>query len=50
MPYFLSEEGASVGEDEETPVTEEYRQCHNRFTGRINHVTVDAPRPQAPTP
>ena len=45
MPFFLSEEGADVGMDNETPVTDEYRQGDNRFTGRVVKVTVDAPPP-----
>jgi hypothetical protein len=35
-----------VGVDNETPVTEEYAQVSNRFTGRIQRVTVEAKPPQ----
>ncbi len=45
MPFALSgDEGADVGMDNETPVTEEYREGANRFTGRILKVTVDTGR------
>jgi arylsulfatase len=42
MPFaFSGDEGADVGVDNETPVTEEYAEGNNRFTGRIVKVTVD---------
>ena len=42
MPFvFSGDEGVDVGVDNETPVTEEYREGNNRFTGRIHKVTVD---------
>jgi arylsulfatase len=42
MPFFYSgDEGVDVGTDNETPVTEEYKQGNNRFTGRIHKVTVE---------
>jgi arylsulfatase len=41
LPFFLSDEGASVGLDEETPVTDDYAQGDNHFTGRILRVTVE---------
>jgi len=31
-----------VGVDNETPVTEDYKQGANKFTGRIHRVTVEA--------
>jgi len=37
---FSLDEGADVGVDEGTPVTEAYTQHGNRFTGRIDRVTV----------
>ena len=41
MPFaFSGDEGADVGVDNETPVTEEYKQGDNEFTGRIHKVTV----------
>jgi arylsulfatase len=43
MPFIYSaDEGVDVGMDNETPVTEDYRQGANRFTGRIVKVTVEA--------
>jgi arylsulfatase len=43
MPFAYSgDEGADVGVDNETPVTEEYRQAANKFTGKIHKVTVEA--------
>ncbi len=42
MPFVYSaDEGVDVGVDNETPVTEEYEQGENKFTGRILKVTVD---------
>ena len=47
MPFaFSADEGVDVGVDHETPVTEEYPQGNNRFTGRILKVVVDAPTPK----
>jgi len=48
MPFaFSGDEGADVGVDNETPVTEEYAEGHdNRFTGRINKVTVEVSPPK----
>ncbi len=41
MPYIYSaDEGVDVGTDNETVVTREYAAGNNRFTGRINKVTV----------
>jgi arylsulfatase len=41
MPFVYSaDEGIDVGTDNETPVTEEYKEGRNRFTGRIHKVTV----------
>ena len=42
MPFLYSaDEGVDVGTDNETPVTEEYKEGNNRFTGRIQKVTVE---------
>jgi arylsulfatase len=42
MPFVYSaDEGVDVGTDNETPVTEEYEEGNNRFTGRIAQVTVE---------
>ena len=37
---FSADEGADVGTDLETPVTEDYKEGDNKFTGRIYKVTV----------
>jgi arylsulfatase A-like enzyme len=37
---FSADEGADVGEDLETPVTEYYKQGDNKFAGKINQVTI----------
>jgi arylsulfatase len=44
IPNIIStDEGADVGEDDDTPVTEAYvAGIRSRFTGRIEKVTVDA--------
>jgi hypothetical protein len=42
MPFAYSgDEGVDVGTDNETPVTEDYKQGNNRFTGKIHKVTVE---------
>ena len=42
MPFAYSgDEGVDVGTDNETPVTEDYAEGHNRFTGKIHKVTVE---------
>jgi arylsulfatase len=42
MPFALSgDEGVDVGMDNETPVTEEYKERDNKFTGKITKVTVE---------
>ncbi len=38
---FSADETADVGEDEATPVTEDYKAYDNKFTGTILKVTVD---------
>jgi arylsulfatase len=37
---FSADETADVGVDEATPVTEDYAERHNQFTGTIEKVTV----------
>ena len=37
---FSADEGADVGVDEGTPVTEDYAGSDNRYTGKIDHVTI----------
>jgi arylsulfatase len=38
---FSADEGADVGQDGETPVTEDYQEGDNKFTGQIHKVTID---------
>jgi arylsulfatase A-like enzyme len=39
--FFSADEGADVGEDGETPVSNDYKQRDNAFTGIIQKVTVE---------
>jgi arylsulfatase len=39
--FFSADEGADVGVDEGTPVTEDYKEGNNKFTGTINKVTIE---------
>jgi arylsulfatase A-like enzyme len=39
--FFSADEGADVGMDDATPVTEDYKEHDNKFTGKINSVTID---------
>jgi arylsulfatase len=42
MPYAYSgDEGVDVGTDNETPVTKDYEERNNKFTGKILKVTVE---------
>ena len=38
---FSADEGADVGFDGETPVTDDYKEGDNKFTGKIRKVTVE---------
>jgi arylsulfatase len=38
---FSADETADVGEDDATPVTEDYKAYDNKFTGKIHKVTVE---------
>jgi len=38
---FSADETADVGEDDATPVTEDYKANDNKFTGKIAKVTID---------
>ena len=38
---FSADEGADVGRDSGTPVTDDYKERDNAFTGRIHKVTVE---------
>jgi arylsulfatase len=41
QPFFYSaDEGVDVGMDGETAVSDDYQEGDNRFTGKINKVTV----------
>lgn len=45
-PFVFSlDEGADVGMDEDTPVSEDYKQGDNRFNGKIVKVTVETQAP-----
>ncbi|MBS0260720.1 MAG: sulfatase-like hydrolase/transferase, partial [Planctomycetes bacterium] len=39
--FFSADEGTDVGQDGETPVSDDYREGDNRFTGKIHKVTVE---------
>jgi arylsulfatase len=47
QPYVFSGEGEDVGEDLETPVTEDYREGDNKFTGTIEKITLTVTPPPA---
>ena len=48
MPFvFSADEGVDVGTDNETPVTEDYKQGNNKFTGRIVEIVVDKGGPSS---
>ncbi len=38
---FSADEGADVGTDDGTPVTEDYKEGNNKFTGKIHSVTIE---------
>jgi arylsulfatase len=38
---FSADEGADVGQDGETPVSADYKEGDNKFTGRIHKVTIE---------
>ena len=38
---FSADEGADVGLDGETPVTDDYKEGDNKFTGKIGKVTIE---------
>ncbi len=47
QPYVFSGEGEDIGEDLETPVTEDYKEGDNKFTGTIDKVTIAVTPPPA---
>lgn len=38
---YSADEGADVGQDGETPVTDDYKEGDNNFTGKISKVTIE---------
>ena len=38
---FSADEGADVGTDSETAVTDDYKEGDNKFTGKIRKVTIE---------
>jgi hypothetical protein len=48
QPYiFSADDGEDVGEDLATPVTEDYKEGDNKFTGTIDKVTIAVTPPPA---
>jgi len=42
QPYaYSADEGVDVGMDNETPVSNDYEERDNKFTGTIKKITVD---------
>ena len=42
IPYMISlDEGINVGADHETPVSEDYKESDNKFTGKLQKVTIE---------
>lgn len=39
--FFSADEGTDVGQDGETPVSDDYKQGDNAFTGKIQKVTIE---------
>jgi arylsulfatase len=39
--FFSADEGADVGLDGETPVTDDYKEGDNKFTGKIQKVVIE---------
>jgi arylsulfatase len=38
---FSADEGINVGADHETPVSEDYKEADNKFTGKLQKVTIE---------
>jgi hypothetical protein len=38
---YSADEGADVGMDNETPVSNDYKEGDNKFTGKIKKITID---------
>jgi arylsulfatase len=45
---FSMDEGTNVGADEATPVTEDYKERDDQFTGKVARVTIDVQGGRAP--
>jgi len=42
IPYMISlDEGINVGADHETPVSDDYKEDDNKFTSKIQKVTIE---------
>ena len=39
--FFSADEGADVGQDGETPVSDDYEEGDNKFTGKIKEVVIE---------
>lgn len=39
--FFSADEGADVGKDGETPVSDDYMEGNNKFAGKIQKVVVE---------
>lgn len=39
--FFSADEGADVGQDGETPVSDDYKEGQNKFTGKIKKVVIE---------
>lgn len=48
IPFLFGVETADVGLDLYTPVTQDYKQGDNKFTGKIEKVTIDLKETNAP--
>jgi arylsulfatase A-like enzyme len=48
IPFIFGAETADVGEDLYTPVTSDYAKGNNKFTGKIDKVTIDLKKTNAP--
>jgi arylsulfatase A-like enzyme len=49
IPFIFGVETADVGVDLYTPVTSDYAKGKNKFTGKINKVTIDLKKMRPPT-
>ena len=49
IPFLFGVETADVGVDLYTPVTSDYAKGQNKFTGKIDKVTIDLKKTNAAT-